>query len=114
MRTHNTIVLISITLPLSLSMLAPLSGNAGESAGANSKTLPAGRKLYDATCAACHPAGGNIINPKKPVKGSAMLASKTALKSYLEKPTASMPPFPAIAGNKDKLENLYSYVKTMK
>ena len=73
-----------------------------------------GDKLFAATCVACHKDGHNILNPKKPIIGSAKLASKQAFKAYLLKPTGVMQPAPAIANNDADLSALYSYCKGLK
>jgi hypothetical protein len=54
------------------------------------------------------------MNAKKPVIGSARLASKPAFKGYLLKPTAPMQPAPAIANNDADLTALYNYCKSLK
>ncbi len=78
------------------------------------KAASKGETLFTANCATCHKDGGNIINPKKPLKGSAQLASKDSLKSYLLKPTGAMAPYPAIANNAADLAALYDYCKGLK
>jgi hypothetical protein len=54
------------------------------------------------------------MNPKKPVIGSAKLASKQIFKGYLLKPSGAMQPAPAIAGNDTDLTALYDYCKSLK
>jgi cytochrome c6 len=79
-------------------------------AGANQS----GEKIYTANCASCHAAGGNIVNPNKPLKGSKKLGNKELLKALLMKPVGSMPPFPQIAGNDGDLSALFAYCKNLK
>ena len=74
----------------------------------------AGEKIFTANCAACHAAGKNVMNPKKPIIGSEKLCSKKAFKNYLGKPTPPMPTFAKIAGSDGDLEDLYSYCKSLK
>jgi mono/diheme cytochrome c family protein len=78
------------------------------------KAASPGETLYSTNCAACHDAGHNVINPKKPVIGSKMLAKKETFKSFLLKPTGTMPPAPAIANKDADLTALYDYCKTLK
>jgi mono/diheme cytochrome c family protein len=91
-----------------------LSLNSCFSGGQLAKAAGAGESLFNSNCAGCHKSGGNIVNAKKPVIGSAKLANKKALKAFLEKPTGSMPPFAAIAGKDSDLSALYDYCKTLK
>src|SRR5579884_187050 len=73
-----------------------------------------GEQIFKENCAACHANGGNIVDPKKPLKGSAKLASKDSFKAYLLKPSGAMQPFPKIANNAGDLEALYTYCKSLK
>lgn len=73
-----------------------------------------GEKLFQANCAGCHAAGGNLIDPTKPLKGSKKLVSKELFKSAILNPTGSMAPFPQIAENDADLTVLYNYCKSLK
>ncbi len=73
-----------------------------------------GEKIFSANCASCHVAGGNIVDPSKPLKGSKKLASKESLKSLLMNPVGAMPSFPKIAGNDADLTALQAYCKSLK
>jgi mono/diheme cytochrome c family protein len=73
-----------------------------------------GEKLFNSNCAACHTAGKNSIDPKKPVIGSKKLASQATFKEFLSKANGSMPAFKSIAENAESLGALYTYVKTLK
>ena len=84
--------------------------NSTSSAGA----APDGSKIYANNCAACHANGGNIVDPKKPVKGSKVLATKQSFKENLLKPKGSMTAFPQIANNDADLSALYEYCKSLK
>lgn len=75
---------------------------------------PSGEQIFKENCAACHTNGGNNIEPKKPVKGSAKLVSKDKLKEFLLKPTGNMPAAPQIANDAATLDSLYKYCKTIK
>ena len=73
-----------------------------------------GEQLFGTNCAACHKDGKNLIEQKKPVIGSAKLAKKETLKSFLLKPSGNMPPFPDVANNAADLAALYDYCKGLK
>jgi mono/diheme cytochrome c family protein len=73
-----------------------------------------GAKIFADSCASCHPKGGNILDAKKPVTGSKILASKKALKDYLLKKNGAMPAFPKIANEDADLGALYDYCKSLK
>lgn len=75
---------------------------------------PSGEQLFKNNCASCHTDGGNIVDPKKPVKGSKKLASKATFKELLGKATGVMPAFPQIANDDPSLSALYSYCKSLK
>jgi len=75
---------------------------------------PNGEQIFKENCAGCHAGGGNIVDPKKPLKGSAKLASTDKLKDYLLKPSGAMPAAPKIANDAATLEALYKYCKTLK
>ena len=51
--------LIAVTLMFSTSLIASAAFAAE----------PTGEELFKAKCAACHPNGGNIMNPKETLKG---------------------------------------------
>ena len=49
----------------------------------------AGAEIFNANCRVCHVNGGNIINPAKPLKGSAKLANFEAFLSFIRNPKLS-------------------------
>lgn len=69
-----------------------------------------GAKLYDTSCGGCHPNGGNVLNPGKPVKGSPKLLDFPAFLSWIRSPSASMPAFPESAIREEEALALYNYV----
>lgn len=81
---------------------------------ANCLSAPDGSKIYAENCAACHPKGGNILDPKKAVVGSKTLSTKKVWKDYLLKPHASMPAYPQIANNDADHSALFEYCKSLK
>jgi uncharacterized membrane protein len=76
----------------------------------------AGARIFRVNCSACHPQGGNIINPKLPVMGAPELANSQAFLTYLRQPTrpdgsrGSMPPFPAKRLPDPEVKELYAYI----
>lgn len=56
---------------IALAALVPAGGCAAEKKAAPDK----GAELYKTHCAVCHPNGGNIINPKKPLSKKSMAAN---------------------------------------
>lgn len=75
---------------------------------------PDGADIFKNNCAACHANGGNIVDPKKPLKGSKKLASKAVFKELLSKPAGAMPAFPKIVDDDPSLSALYQYCKSLK
>jgi cytochrome c553 len=58
-----------------------------------------GSEAFAANCQACHPRGGNVVDPSLPLKGSQRLASLEAFTAFIRSPSkpdgsaGSMPPF---------------------
>ena len=73
-----------------------------------------GEQIFQQHCASCHSSGGNRVNPKRPLAGSKQLATLATFKSYLSNPPGHMPYYQDVVGNKDTLEALYKYCKTLK
>lgn len=82
--------------------------------GPRAVAAPSGEQIFKENCASCHSAGGNIVDPKKPLKGSAQLSSAAKFKDYLLKPVGVMAAFPKIANDAATLDALYKYCKTLK
>jgi len=75
---------------------------------------PDGAKLFAEHCARCHAGGGNIVKSSHPIAGSQQLSSILKFKDYLSAPPGHMPYYQDIVNNKQKLESLYQYCKTLK
>lgn len=88
--------------------LCAFSGTTAASGAVN------GEQIFKDNCAGCHAGGGNVVDPKKPLKGSSKLGSQDSFKAYLLKPSGVMPPFPQIANDAASLEGLYKYCKSLK
>jgi uncharacterized membrane protein len=76
----------------------------------------AGAKIYHANCGACHPFGGNILNPKLPIIGSPQLPNFNTFLAFNRNPQRSdgsraiMPPFPAKKISNRQMLELYEYI----
>ena len=102
------LVALLIAVTFWVQVVSPKAGAAPNAAAPN------GEQIFKENCASCHTGGGNLIDPKKPVKGSAKLASLGKFKDYLVKPSGSMPASPKIANDAATLDALYKYCKTLK
>jgi len=75
-----------------------------------------GSEAFAANCQACHPKGGNAVDPSLPLKGSRRLASLEAFTAFIRSPTmpdgspGSMPPFGQELISAQQAEDLYLYV----
>ena len=73
-----------------------------------------GSQVFQQHCASCHAGGGNRVKATRPVAGSKELASLATFKSYLSAPPGHMPYYQHVVNDKEKLEALYKYCKTLK
>jgi mono/diheme cytochrome c family protein len=105
--------------PRKISAEAPAAGQkpAAPPAG-QQQAFAAGAQVFAADCQGCHPGGGNVIDPKLPLKSSKRLASEQTFVSFIRAPVmpdgspGSMPPFgPDVIGAK-QASDLYVYVTT--
>lgn len=94
-------------------MISLIAVSVGEPGAAKSRK-PDGGNTFKQSCASCHPAGGNLVNSKKPVAGSKMLSTAAVFKQYLESPTGHMPHYKHIVTDSAILNALYKYCKTLK
>jgi len=69
-----------------------------------------GEKIFQAKCSACHPKGGNILAPGKPVLHSRELQDLKTFVQYVRQPKAPMPSFPAGTISDAELKDLYEYI----
>jgi mono/diheme cytochrome c family protein len=69
-----------------------------------------GEVLLKENCAACHPNGGNVINPNKPLKGAQTLNTFETFLSWIRKPIQPMPPFPPSKISDQQAKELYDYL----
>jgi len=83
---------------------------------ATSEKLGNGEKIFNAYCRVCHVNGGNIINPRFPLRGSQKLANFETFLSFIRDPrmpdgsTGGMPSFPESRLSNDETKKLYKYL----
>ena len=76
----------------------------------------AGEKIYDKSCSACHPFGGNIVNAKLSVTGAPQLIDSRVFLEYLRDPKqpkpniALMPIVPPTKLSDEQAKQLYDYI----
>lgn len=73
----------------------------------------AGQQIYSVNCAACHPGGGNSLQPDKPIVASPLTASQQMFEFWIRHPASPMPAFSEAKLPPDKLQALYEYVSNV-
>jgi cytochrome c6 len=98
----------AIFLCLMAVMLTGLFGIAGMQQGT---AAPASaEQFFKEQCAACHAGGGNIVNPKMPLKGAPLLKTFAAFLSQIRKPQPPMPTFSPEKISDRQARKLYEYI----
>lgn len=69
-----------------------------------------GEKIFISNCSACHPKGGNVLVPGKPLLRSPELQDLNTFVRYVRHPKAPMPPFPVGRISDSELKSLYEYI----
>ena len=82
----------------------------GSKGAAPPSELQAGEQLYATNCKACHPDGGNTLDPTLPLRGSPKLANFDTFLAWIRDPDAPMPPFPETRLSASQSKDLYDYV----
>jgi mono/diheme cytochrome c family protein len=78
--------------------------------------VEAGATMYNQTCSACHPNGGNSIKQNFPLKAAPQLVTFDTFLAYVRSPKARdgsktvMPAFPADKLSKENAEKIYQYI----
>ena len=78
--------------------------------------IEAGATLYNQTCSACHPSGGNSIKKNLPLKTAPQLVTFDTFLAYIRSPkardgsTTIMPPFPADKLSGENAQKIYQYI----
>ncbi len=80
------------------------------------KAYLAGMKVFNENCAACHPKGGNIIDPDFPIVNSRFTRDPAAFLRFIRAPLradgspGAMPAFPPDTLTEKQVEDLYGYI----
>jgi cytochrome c6 len=85
----------------------------GSSVGApagQEEAFASGSELFAANCQACHSGGGNVVDPGRPLKGSARLASLETFVAFIRSPGGAMPSFDEGLMSAGQAQDLYLYV----
>ena len=72
-----------------------------------------GQQIYAVSCTACHPNGGNALEPSKPILHSPLLASQQVFQLWMNHPAAPMPAFPESALPAAQAQALYAYISNV-
>jgi uncharacterized membrane protein len=78
--------------------------------------IEAGATLYNQTCSACHPNGGNSIKQNLPLKTAPQLVTFDTFLAYIRSPkardgsTTIMPPFSADKLSEENAQKIYQYI----
>ena len=87
--------------------------------GGTALSAPNGASLYATHCGACHPGGGDIINPALPVTGSAKMKSIAVFTAFNRNPLKAdgskgvMPAFPEDKISDQEMKLIYDYSLTL-
>ena len=111
-----TIILITFASAQTNDMLYAGVNNSGKSdERANSEQLAKGENIFNAYCKVCHVNGGNIIDPRFPLRGSQKLTDFKTFLSYIRNPkmpdgsSGAMPSFSESQISQKDADNLYQY-----
>jgi uncharacterized membrane protein len=74
------------------------------------KRHEAGKKIFSDHCLVCHPGGGNIINPSRPITNSPKLNHLDTFIAWIRKPASPMPRFTESEISARQAEGLYDYL----
>lgn len=73
-------------------------------------TQDEGELLFENHCSGCHPGGGNMQNPDKPIQGSLKLKNFETFNAFVRDPGGSMPPFSPDLISDTQVQALYQYL----
>jgi len=110
------VVLITFASARTNDTLYAVLNNSGKSdERATSEQLENGEKIFNAYCRVCHVNGGNIINPRFPLRGSQKLSDFKTFLSFIRSPQmpdgsrGAMPSFSESQISQKDAENLHTY-----
>jgi mono/diheme cytochrome c family protein len=110
-------VILIIILVTSASAMLYAAANIAEKGAesATSEQLENGEKIFKNSCRVCHVNGGNVIDPRFPLRGSQKLTDFKTFLSYIRNPkmpdgsSGAMPPFSESQISQKDADNLYQY-----
>lgn len=82
----------------------------GIGVGQDAKKGKTGREEYQTSCSPCHPDGGNVIKPEKPLRGSKKLANFKTFLSWIRKPVQNMTAFSPAEISDKQAQELYDFI----
>jgi len=100
---------------LFITMLIPFV-SARSDERASSEQLKQGESIFNASCMVCHANGGNVIEPRFPLRGSQKLSDFRTFLSFIRNPkmpdgsAGSMPAFPESRLSDEETKQLYNYL----
>jgi hypothetical protein len=120
---HHSLATISIIVAFTHGILGLLggdtigfgiTGSGQERESHKPSSMSAGADIFNAHCRSCHPNGGNIIDPDKPIKGSQKLKDFETFFTFLRNPTSPMPSFSQRTISDKQARELYIYITSEK
>jgi mono/diheme cytochrome c family protein len=69
-----------------------------------------GELIFKQNCMGCHPAGGNVIKPDKPIKAAPQLKTFEAFLTWIRNPVQPMPAYPLTKISDEQAKKLYDYI----
>jgi cytochrome c6 len=86
-------------------------GATADAPAGKEQAFASGAETFTVNCQACHPGGGNVVDPKRPLKSSKKLESQAAFVAFIRSPGAgAMPSFGEELVSAGQAEDLYLYV----
>jgi mono/diheme cytochrome c family protein len=92
--------------------------SAAQASSKAAAVLP-GLKIFNDSCASCHPNGGNVIEARLTITGSKKLQGRDSFLAFIRAPKmpdgkeGQMPPFPADQISDAQVGDLYTYIGSM-
>ena len=84
----------------------------GMGLGAEKGKGKTGQEEFQANCAVCHPEGGNVIKPDKPLKGSDKLKDFKIFQAWIRNPVPPMTAFTTVQISEQQARAIYDYILT--
>jgi cytochrome c6 len=96
----------------SLIIIAVIFLVTGIGIGQDTKKGKTGREEFQTNCSSCHPDGGNVIKPEKPLQGSKKLLNFKTFLLWIRNPVKTMTKFPPSQISDKQAQALYDYILT--